>query len=40
MVKIADLYDNMSPERRPEPPVELDKKLERYEKALAVLTSR
>jgi hypothetical protein len=30
----------MSPERRPEPPVELDKKLERYEKALAVLTSR
>ena len=40
LVKIADLYDNMSPERRPEPPVELDKKLERYEKALAVLTSR
>lgn len=40
VVKIADLYDNMSPERRPEPPVELDKKLERYEKALAVLTSR
>jgi (p)ppGpp synthase/HD superfamily hydrolase len=40
IVKIADLYDNMSPERRPEPPVELDKKLERYEKALAVLTSR
>ena len=30
----------VSPERRPEPPVELDKKLERYEKALAVLTSR
>jgi (p)ppGpp synthase/HD superfamily hydrolase len=40
IVKIADLYDNMSPERRPEPPIELDKKLERYEKALAVLTSR
>ena len=33
VVKIADLYDNMSPERRPEPPIELDKKLERYEKA-------
>jgi (p)ppGpp synthase/HD superfamily hydrolase len=40
LVKIADLYDNMSPERRPEPPFELDRKLERYEKALAVLTSR
>jgi (p)ppGpp synthase/HD superfamily hydrolase len=40
IVKIADLYDNMSPERRIEPPPELDKKLERYEKALAVLTSR
>ena len=40
IVKIADLYDNMSPERRIEAPPELDRKLERYEKALAVLTSR
>lgn len=40
VVKIADLYDNMSPERRIEVPPELDRKLERYEKALAVLTSR
>lgn len=40
IVKIADLYDNMSPERRIESPPELDRKMERYEKALAVLTSR
>jgi (p)ppGpp synthase/HD superfamily hydrolase len=40
VVKIADLYDNMSPERRIETQPELDRKLERYENALAVLTSR
>lgn len=38
IVKIADVYDNMSPERRIEPPAEREKKMERYEKALAVLT--
>ena len=40
IVKIADVYDNMSPERRIEQSPELDRKMERYEKALSVLTSR
>ncbi len=39
IVKIADVYDNMSPERRIEPPGEKQRKLERYENALAVLTA-
>ncbi len=38
IVKISDVYDNMSPERRIEPAAERGKKMERYEKALAVLT--
>ncbi len=39
IVKIADVYDNMSPERRIEAPGEREKKMERYERALAVLTA-
>jgi (p)ppGpp synthase/HD superfamily hydrolase len=38
IVKISDVYDNMSPERRIEPPTDLAKKMERYERALAELT--
>jgi (p)ppGpp synthase/HD superfamily hydrolase len=38
IVKISDVYDNMSPERRIEPPSDLAKKMERYKKALAELT--
>ncbi len=38
IVKISDVYDNMSPERRIEPPNDLAKKMERYEKALTELT--
>jgi hypothetical protein len=38
IVKISDVYDNMSPERRIEPPSDLAKKMERYERALAELT--
>ena len=37
IVKISDVYDNMSPERRIEPPSDLAKKMERYKKALAEL---
>jgi (p)ppGpp synthase/HD superfamily hydrolase len=37
IVKISDVYDNMSPERRIEPPSDLARKMERYKKALAEL---
>jgi (p)ppGpp synthase/HD superfamily hydrolase len=39
IVKIADLYDNMSPERRIEPASKMERRMERYRRALAVLTA-
>jgi (p)ppGpp synthase/HD superfamily hydrolase len=38
LVKISDLYDNMSPERRIEPPAKMQRRMERYRRALEVLT--